>query len=537
MSEASRLNLEYYERSLAGRDDYWRFMAAPRFRVRTLMKLLGEIAPTRLVDLGCGDGRLLAEVASRFPGAELTGVDLSPQQIERNRRERPGIDWRTLDLGEPLPLSDEPARSFQTIVTSEVIEHVDDPSAFLRNAAALAAPGATLVLSTQSGPLRETERRVGHVRHFSRRAMRRLLQEAGWTPVRVWNAGFPFHDLSKWWANRDPDGSMERFGSGSYTLVDRAVCAALRLAFLFNSRRRGAQLFAIARFGDAGSARPGSTLLTADRATADGFAASWNTVGEGSVYSQEQFWEWLAPLGAADLEDREVLELGFGNGSLLFHLVSAGPKRVVGVELGDTLEQTRRNLGDVPEGLVELHRGDLTRVDVGSFDLVYCIGVLHHLDDPKAGFDAVLRHTKPGGRFHCWVYAHEGNAVVRWLVEPLRRVASRLPWWLTKYGLALPLALPFFVYAKSVAWLDGRVPGARGLLRRFPLQRYCLWIARRDLRFFRHVVFDQLVARRTHYLRASTLEGWLEDPSIEPESRYLVFRNGNSWKLGGRRRG
>lgn len=275
--------------------------------------------------------------------------------------------------------------------------------------------------------------------------------------------------------------------------------------------------------------------MSSDRATAEGFASSWNTVGEGSVYTREQFLEWLEPVPLESLADREVLELGFGNGSLLYHLAGEGPRRLVGVELGDTFEQTRRNLAHVPREILELHHGDLTTIDLGEFDLVYCIGVLHHLHDPRAGFDSVLRHTRPGGRFHCWVYAHEGNRVVRTFVEPLRRLSGRLPWWLVKYGLALPLAIPFFVSARAVAALHRREP-LRRWVERLPLARYCLWIAPRELHFFHHVAFDQLVARTTHYLRRSTLREWLSDPRVEPGTEYLIFRNGNSWKLGGRRR-
>lgn len=272
--------------------------------------------------------------------------------------------------------------------------------------------------------------------------------------------------------------------------------------------------------------------MSSDRATAAGFARSWNTVGSGSVYTEEQFRDWMAPVEPESLRGAEVLELGFGNGSLLYHVAAAGPRRLAGVELGDTFEQTRRNLAHLPAGVLELHRGDLTRVDLGTFDLVYCIGVLHHMAEPRAGFEAVLRHTRPGGRFHCWVYAHEGNAAVRWLVDPLRRLTARLPWWLTKYGVALPLALPFFAYARTVAAL-GR--SGRRWAERLPLAGYCRWIAPRELRFFHHVAFDQLVARRTRYLRGETVRGWLDDVRVEPGSAYVVFRNGNSWKFGGRR--
>lgn len=269
-----------------------------------------------------------------------------------------------------------------------------------------------------------------------------------------------------------------------------------------------------------------------DQATADAFDSSWTRLPAGSVYTPAQFADWLAPLARADLEGRRVLELGCGGGSLLVHAADWGPRELVGVDLGASVATAAENLRRAGAADARVLRADLVAFrDPEPFDVVYCIGVLHHLADPRAGFEAVLANTRPGGRFHCWVYAHEGNAVVRWLVEPLRRVASRLPWWLTKYALATPLAVPFFLYARALAAL--RSPA----LRRLPLADYALWIAPREFAFFRHVAFDQLVAPRTAYLRRATVEAWLGAPAVEPGTAYVVFRNGNSWKFGGRRRG
>lgn len=271
-----------------------------------------------------------------------------------------------------------------------------------------------------------------------------------------------------------------------------------------------------------------------DRATAKAFSESWNRVGDGSVYTREQFLDWFDPIGPDDIEGRDVIELGFGNGSLLVHVATCRPRLLAGIELGDTIETTRRNLAAIGAS-AELHRGDLTEANLGAFDLAYCIGVLHHLAEPERGFEAVLRHVKPGGRFHCWVYAREGNGVVRRFVEPVRRVASRLPWWLTKYGIALPLALPFFLWARIVAPLS-RIALIGSVVRRTPLAEYARWIAPRPFRFFRHVAFDQLVTPRTAYITRAEVAGWLAHAAVDPASTYLIFRNGNSWKFGGRLR-
>jgi 2-polyprenyl-3-methyl-5-hydroxy-6-metoxy-1,4-benzoquinol methylase len=248
VSDAAEVNREYYDSLWAGQEDYWNRMAAPRSRVATLCRLLAEKDSASVVDLGCGNGRLLREVRLRNPGAVLAGIDQSMPQVDLNRVRMPEIVWHAIDLGRPDAIPEDLRGRFQAVIASEIIEHLPDPETFLRNACSLAKPGTgRLLLSTQSGPLRETERLVGHVKHFHRHEMETLLEGSGWQVVRVWNCGFPFHDLSKWWANRNPSAIMERFGGRAYGPYEKLVCFLLRIAFRLNSRRRGAQLFALAR--------------------------------------------------------------------------------------------------------------------------------------------------------------------------------------------------------------------------------------------------------------------------------------------------
>ena len=223
-------------------------MAAPRHRVGVLIKELVKAKPTTIVDLGCGGGQLLSEVARRLPDAQMAGFDLSERQIEVNRNAAPDVSWTACNLDEPAKFERAHHGAYEAVLALEILEHLDHPEELLENAGVLVSRDTgMLYLTTQSGPLRETERSVGHRRHFTAQEVEELLRATGWTPVRVWNTGFPFHDLSKWYANREPDKSMDRFGEASYGWYENAVCFALRLAFRLNSRRRGAQLFAIAR--------------------------------------------------------------------------------------------------------------------------------------------------------------------------------------------------------------------------------------------------------------------------------------------------
>lgn len=268
-----------------------------------------------------------------------------------------------------------------------------------------------------------------------------------------------------------------------------------------------------------------------DEATADAFTKSWNNLPVGSVYTLEQFTEWFLPLTADDITGKRVLELGCGGGNLMTHLLSCKPENVTGVDLGSSVEMAERNCSEYSKEKWDIVRDDLVSYRGVPVDLVYCIGVLHHLKEPEAGVLSMLENTKSGGRFHGWVYAYEGNWVIRNIVDPLRKVASILPWWFTKYALATPLVFPFYLYAKVFHLL-----GFPQFFSFLPLYEYAKWIAVRPFSFFRHVAFDQLVTPQTAYMTKARVAQWLTHDLVDSESTYLIFRNGNSWKFGGKRK-
>src|SRR5262249_44835576 len=117
----------------------------------------------------------------------------------------------------------------------------------------------------------------------------------------------------------------------------------------------------------------GAQVGAADARLARAFATGWNDVPAGSVYTRAQFEDWLEPITAGDVEGRDVLELGCGNGSLLLHMSAWRPRHLVGVALSDSVVSARDNLKRTrhPNGEVVQH--DLVSYRSKRFDLVYCI--------------------------------------------------------------------------------------------------------------------------------------------------------------------
>jgi len=66
-------------------------------------RLPPDLAPRRVIDLGCGGGRLTRQLARRWPEAEVIGVDGSAAMLAEARAGAPGITWVEADLARWQP--------------------------------------------------------------------------------------------------------------------------------------------------------------------------------------------------------------------------------------------------------------------------------------------------------------------------------------------------------------------------------------------------------------------------------------------------
>ncbi len=106
-----------------------------------------DLRAARVADVGCGGG-LLSEALAR-EGADVTGIDLGPKVIDVARlhlhESNLQVDYRLQSSAELAAL--EPA-TFDAVCCMELVEHVPDPAALVRDLAALLKPGGQLFMST-----------------------------------------------------------------------------------------------------------------------------------------------------------------------------------------------------------------------------------------------------------------------------------------------------------------------------------------------------------------------------------------------------
>ena len=140
---------------------------------------LGLPADPRILDAGCGSGRFMVELAKL--GA-VTGVELSDTSVSLARGRQLGevIEGSVLEM--PFPES-----SFDLAVSLDVIEHLEDDLAALRELRRTIAPGGALLVTVPAYQwLWSGHDEINHHhRRYTRRSLQRVAEQAGWQQVRT----------------------------------------------------------------------------------------------------------------------------------------------------------------------------------------------------------------------------------------------------------------------------------------------------------------------------------------------------------------
>jgi SAM-dependent methyltransferase len=160
-------------------DELWELVpldpGPPPAHLAAFVRGLGHVE--HALDVGCGDGRLTAELDA----SELTAADVSALALERAAARLPGVRVVELEPDAPFPLEDA---GFDLVLCAETVEHVRDVQLFLSEIRRVLRPGGELALATPGAPPlgRPGDPLSPHLRRFTRRSLRRVLGELGFEP-------------------------------------------------------------------------------------------------------------------------------------------------------------------------------------------------------------------------------------------------------------------------------------------------------------------------------------------------------------------
>lgn len=142
-------------------------------------------------------------------------------------------------------------------------------------------------------------------------------------------------------------------------------------------------------------------------------------------------WNWLAAYnfctGQKPLKENiRILDAGCGTGvgtEYLIHLNSHA--EVVGIDLSaGALDIAKQRCQRSGANRVQFHHLSIYDVEQipGEFELINCVGVLHHLPDPIRGIQALAKKLAPGGLMHIFVYGELG----RWEIQLMQKAIALL---------------------------------------------------------------------------------------------------------------
>jgi SAM-dependent methyltransferase len=108
--------------------------------------LLAELEPDmRILDVGCGPGTITADFADRVPQGQVTAIDTAPEVLGQAASLTRGRDNLHFTTGDVYAL-DYPASAFDVVHAHQVLQHLGDPVAALREMRRVCKPGGLIAV-------------------------------------------------------------------------------------------------------------------------------------------------------------------------------------------------------------------------------------------------------------------------------------------------------------------------------------------------------------------------------------------------------
>lgn len=261
-------------------------------------------------------------------------------------------------------------------------------------------------------------------------------------------------------------------------------------------------------------------------ATATNFGWQWQHFTQSDEKYERQFLGWIAPVKPEFFKDKVVLEGGCGKGRHTQIAAKWGARDVIGIDLSAAVETAFAATRDLPNA--HIVQADIYNLPFGRvFDYAFSVGVLHHLPDPRGGFNSLASKVKSGGHLSAWVYGAENNEWITRFVNPVREsLTSRLHPRLLLQLSKIPTALLFAVTKTAYGPLN-RSPKGAAIARHLFYNDYLKTFSGFGWREQHTIVFDHLVAPTAFYIAREEFADWWREIGVSDAE--VTWHNSNSW--------
>jgi len=245
------------------------------------------------------------------------------------------------------------------------------------------------------------------------------------------------------------------------------------------------------------------------------FGYQWQKYSQIDPNYEIQFKKWIEPFGLEIFKNKKVLDAGCGMGRNSFWPLKYGAKELIAFDYDKrSVEAAKKNLARFKNADVEFK----SIYDINyknKFDIAFCIGVIHHLENPKKAIKNLVQAIKPGGLILIWVYGYEGNEWIVKFINPLRiHLTSKLPLTIL-HLLSYCFSLLLYSFVKI-----------------FPQKSlYLKQISQFKFSSINCIVFDQLLPEIANYYKKEEAKHLLAEHKLKNIN--INHTNQNSWTVYG----
>lgn len=245
---------------------------------------------------------------------------------------------------------------------------------------------------------------------------------------------------------------------------------------------------------------------------------------------EESFRDFSTPLKPGDFIGKLVMDAGCGFGRHAFFAARYGAEVIAIDNSADAVEAAHRNTAS-------LNRVHVIQADVNDppiqdaiCDIVYCYGVLHHVEEPERILQAITERVKPGGHLSVWVYGPRQGATLI-INNALRGVTTGLESEeLLKLSRGIALGLRVFSHTPYL-WFN-KIPVVGPIVSHLPVHDHYRW----PFQIVVADVFDRLRIPVKHWFTKEELEVWYADNGFADVQVSRRVRNNETFRALGVRR-
>lgn len=265
--------------------------------------------------------------------------------------------------------------------------------------------------------------------------------------------------------------------------------------------------------------------------TATFFEKDWRIFDSNNKRFEELLPLYISPLSLDSFKDKYILEAGCGSGRNLIVAAKAKAKEVIGIDISGSVKIAYERTKSYSN--IHIIQADILKLPFRSiFDIIFSVGVLHHLPNPEEGFLKLVNYLKKNGIMAVSVYSKENNEWIMKYLNPIRKnILSKMPDVISLSIAFIAAGLTYPVMKLLYKPLNEHA-GTKQWAKDYLFYNDFLYLlSQLGFKLTWGQFWDQLTAPTAFYITKQEIEDWFKKAGLKDIA--FEWRNKNCWNVVG----